>query len=431
MPWQRLVADVGLEVDERGRPYYREVRVTVPRQSGKTTELAAVMGQRALGWHGPQRIAYTAQDRNNAREKWEEHVGLLDRSALRSLYKVRRANGQERFEFLNGSQWGITAAGETSGHGMTLDLGVIDEAFAQHDERLIQAFRPAMVTRPAAQLWIVSTAGTDESTFLRERVDDGRARVEAGEQSGVAYFEWSAADDDDAFDPATWWRCMPALGHTVEVDTVKADAEAIPADEFARAYLNRWVAGGTPAVDLSSWANCAKPDADAGAGPYVFALDVTPARSAGSIACASPAAGGKGTHVEVVEHRAGVAWMGERVVELQRRWRPAAWLLDPASPAGSLMLDLAAAGIAVDPVDARRYAAACGQLYDAVVEGKLEHRGQPALDAAVAGARRRTLGDAWAWARRGNADVSPLVAVTLASYGLTAVGGQRGKAQIL
>ena len=148
MPWQRLVADVSGEVDERGRPYYREVRVTVPRQSGKTTALAAVMGQRSLGWGEPQRIAYTAQDRNNAREKWEEHVTLLDRSPLRGLYQVRRANGQERISWANGSHWGITAAGETSGHGMTLDVGVVDEAFAQRDERLSQAFRPAMMTPP-------------------------------------------------------------------------------------------------------------------------------------------------------------------------------------------------------------------------------------------------------------------------------------------
>ena len=430
MPWQSQSVDVAGEVDESGRPYYREVRITVPRQMGKTAELCAVMGQRALGWGGPQRIAYTAQDRNNAREKWEEHVGILDRSPLRGLYQIRRANGQERIDWTNGSRWGITAAGETSGHGMTLDLGVIDEAFAQRDERLVQAFRPAMVTRPNAQLWIVSTAGTDESTFLRERVDDGRARVEAGERSGVCYFEWSAPDDADLYDPVTWWGCMPALGYTIDVDTVAADAAAMPADEFARAYLNRWVAGGVPAVDLSEWAACAAPDADAGTGPFAFALDVTPARSAGSIACASLVGAGR-VHVEVVEHRPGVAWMPERVAELNRRWRPLSWTLDPASPAGSLLLDLAAAGIPVDAVDGRRYGQAWGAFYDLIVNANLEHRGQPALDAAVAGARRRALGDAWAWARRGGSDVSPLVAVTLAAYGLQLAGGGKGKAQIL
>jgi hypothetical protein len=40
------------------------------------------------------------------------------------------------------------------------------------------------------------------------------------------------------------------------------------------------------------------------------------------------------------------------------------------------------------------------------------------LNAALAGARRRDLGDSWAWARKGlSVDISPLVAVTLAGWG--------------
>ncbi len=137
------------------------------------------------------------------------------------------------------SSVGITASGESSGHGQTLDLGVIDEAFAQKDERLVQAFRPAMMTRPSAQLWIVSTMGHEDSLFFHDRVDDGRARVEAGERSGVAFFEWSAHDDDDPDEASTWWSCMPALGYTVNEATIRADHDGMPPDEFARAYLNR------------------------------------------------------------------------------------------------------------------------------------------------------------------------------------------------
>jgi hypothetical protein len=40
---------------------------------------------------------------------------------------------------------------------------------------------------------------------------------------------------------------------------------------------------------------------------------------------------------------------------------------------------------------------------------------------ALAGAQKRPLGDAWAWARRGaGVDISPLVAATLAKWGLGA-----------
>jgi hypothetical protein len=53
-----------------------------------------------------------------------------------------------------------------------------------------------------------------------------------------------------------------------------------------------------------------------------------------------------------------------------------------------------------------------------VAERTLRYVPRPALDAAVAGARQRTLGDAWAWSRRAvSVDISPLVAVTLAAWG--------------
>ena len=178
----------------------------------------------------------------------QEQVDQLDRSPLRRLYSVRRSNGSERIRWRTGSHHGITAGGETSGHGFTLDLAVIDEAWAQVDDRLVQSFRPAMVTRADAQLWIVSTAGTDDSVFLRERVDDGRARVEAGEAIDVAYFEWSAPDDADDDDPATWQAAMPALGVLIDLDTIASDRAAMDRAEFARAYLNRWTAGGRARV---------------------------------------------------------------------------------------------------------------------------------------------------------------------------------------
>ena len=64
MPWQQHVADVALEIDpETGRLAYRELVLTVPRQSGKTTLILALAVHRAIGFGQPQRITYTAQTR--------------------------------------------------------------------------------------------------------------------------------------------------------------------------------------------------------------------------------------------------------------------------------------------------------------------------------------------------------------------------------
>ncbi len=424
MPWQSMIADVAGELDPTtGIPAYREVRVTVPRQSGKTTLILVVQVDRCIAWGNGQHCLYAAQDRNNSRAKWEEQGDMLKTTPLRKAFTVRRQTGLERMVWpATASTIAITASGETSGHGQTLDLGVIDEAWAQRDERLAQAYRPAMMTRPFAQVWILSTMGTEESLFLHDRVDDGRARVEAGERSGVAYFEWSAGDDDDPDDPATWWGCMPALGYTVTQEVVQADHDVMDPDEFARAYLNRRTGGGRPVIDTPKW-GAATDHHSQPTGLPCFAIDVTPDRAWASIGLAAWRPDRR-IHVEVIDHRPGTDWVPSRMAALYAKWRPWPVVVDPAGPAGSLLVDLAALNVATETIGGREYAMACGHFYDAATTDPptIAHRDQPILNSAVAAGRKRVLGDSWAWARRIGGDISPLVAVTLARYGLVKGG---------
>jgi hypothetical protein len=176
-----------------------------------------------------------------------------------------------------------------------------------------------------------------------------------------------------------------------------------------------------------AWAKCGDPASQAGRS-VTLAFDVTPERSYASIGVASRSLTGR-VHVEVVDRRPGTEWVVPRMVELQSRWHPWSILFDPASPAGSLRLDLAAAGVMATGVETRTYAQACGAFYDDVVTGRIAHLHQPVLDAAAAAGRKRNTGDAWCWARRSGGDVSPLVAVTLARWALAATG--EGDAQIL
>lgn len=423
MPWQRHVADIALEVDPAtGLLVYREVGLTVPRQSGKTTLLLAAMVHRAVGFGERQRILYTAQTRGAARTKWEdEHVAALESSTFRKLFTVRRQLGQEAIRWKNGSKHGISSNTEKAAHGETLDMGVIDEAFAQEDDRLEQAFKPAMITRPQPQLWFNSTAGTSKSVYLKSKVEAGRARCEAGLTDSACYFEWSAPPDATPGDPETWLACMPALGHTVTEDAVRAEFESMKLTEFRRAFLNQWPDDAPEewlVIPEPSWRGLADPESQI-VGPLAICADMTPDRSAGAIAVAGRREDGL-LHVEVIDARPGTSWMTDRLIELSERWEPCALVVDAAGPAGSLIAALEAAGIEVVKPSGREVGQACGQLYDAVMadEPKLRHLGQAELSVALAGARKRPLGDAWAWARKSvNVDLSPLVAATLAIWG--------------
>lgn len=237
LPWQAAVVDTALE-HEAGRFTYRDVVVTVPRQSGKTTLIVAVMVWRMLAAPG-QRVAYMAQTRLAARGKlFDTWWPMLRRSPLASLFTLTRATGAESLRAANGSILSILSADEAAGHGETLDLAVLDEAWAL-DAAAEQAVRPAMVTRRNAQLWLLSTAGTARSVFWRQKVDAGRTASSSG-LDGMAFFEWSAAAEADPGDPEVWRGCMPALGLTVDEATMQADLASMPPGEFRRAYLNQW-----------------------------------------------------------------------------------------------------------------------------------------------------------------------------------------------
>jgi hypothetical protein len=418
MPWQRHVADVALEVNASDQLVYREVVLTVPRQSGKTTLLLSTMVQRALGFGVAQRVTYTAQTRNDARLKLvDEHLPLLDGSPFKGRYTPRLANGGEAIKWHNGSMQGLTATTKKSGHGATLDLGVIDEAFAQPDARLEQSMKPAMVTRPSPQLWVVSTAGDEDSVYLWDKVRAGRQRCEQHKQSRVAYFEWSAGPEiEDPLDPATWPLFMPALGHTIGIEAVKADLETMDRDEFLRAYCNRWVRKDGTQEALPGWADCADANAQV-RGPVGFAVDVSPDQlSAAIVACGRGLDGAY--HVEVVKHDLGTRWVVDDLVTLRGTHEHVGIGIVPSAPAGALLPDLAAAGIPVVEVSTGDVARACGKLYDAVKNRGVTHLAQPPLDVAVDGAVRRKYGDGgWLWSRAtSSTDISPLCAATVALW---------------
>jgi hypothetical protein len=410
MPWQRQVADVGLELLPDGRPAYRAVRFTVPRQSGKTTLILSWEVQRALGWAqllGPQRIAYSAQTGKDAREKLlEDQVPLLwPRRKLFGVDRTIRTNGSEAVVWRNGSRLILLASGTDSGHGKTIDLGVKDELFNDVDNRRDQALNPAMATRPHAQVLTASTMGTAESLALNMEVESGRAAVEAGKTSGVCYFEWSASPDDDPGDPATWWRCMPALGRTITLEVVEHAYETLQIDEFKRAYLNIPTMTVEQVIPHAAWqAVC---DESVEATGALFSFDVNPERSAGGIVAIGP-----GPIVEVVDYHPGTAWCGARIEELYGRYN-APFVVDPSGPAGSLLPDIRARGVEIIEIAPGDVPRAAGAFYDRVVDGDIRIRKNRDLDLAVQAAAQRSAGEQWAWGRKSSKGcIALLVAAT-------------------
>jgi phage terminase large subunit-like protein len=427
MPWQRRVLDVALEYDEAdGRFFYREVRLTVPRQSGKTVLLLMLMVHRCLAMGGNRRVAMTMQDGQSAKKKmFNDFLPLLLGSELREFFTTRRSNGDEAFNWNNGSMWFPLSTSETAGHGLTLDLGVIDEAF-DNDGRSEQAMTPAMMTKRDAQLWVVSTMGTTEDEWFNAKVAGGRSAVERGRTEGVCYLEWSAEPGADPGSEDTWRACMPALGHTVDVATIRAIYESMPLAEFMRAFLNipvnRQASAPWRVVAEHQWSARESREWDiADDSPVFLGVDTKRDRSVTSLVIAGLNEVGL-PQVEFVDGRGGTAWVVDRVVGISRRFptfRGA--VIDSGSAAATFIEPLRAAGVEVVDINGGTHADYAQRFFDAVVDGGIVHRGQLTLTGAVADAVKRNFGDRWLWNRRAEgSDISALVSATLAFGALTA-----------
>jgi hypothetical protein len=406
MPWQKYVADVGCEIDpDTGHPAYREVFVTIPRQSGKTTLFLSWQIDRCLNWSRPQRSVFTAQTGKDARDKWiDELFPLIRQSKLAPLVRqINQGMGNESITWKTGSGIRLASTSATSGHSKTLDQAVLDEIWHDVDDRREQGLRPAMITRPDAQLLVCSTAGTQASTVYNRKVEIGKASVLSDPGHGVAYFEWSAPADWDPADESSWWKFMPALGHTIGPEAIRAEREAMPPAEFKRAYGNVPTAGVASIIPMEVWSQVCDPDARPD-GRLRFGLDVAEDRASASIAAYS------GGVVELVDHRQGLDWCVARANELTRT-HGGTVAIDSGGPAGSFadLLD------SCEEMKAGDVVRACAAMYDSIIDGSVTFRSDPAFDAAVDGAAKRTVGDRWVWSRKASmADVTPLMAATLA-----------------
>jgi hypothetical protein len=412
-PFQSLILDGGLGERADGQWSAFEVAEFMPRQNGK----GSVIEGRQLGglFLFPEKlIIYSAHEFKTAQEMFRRILSLVEgRDWLsRKVLRVRTSHGEEGIELRDGTRLRFVARSGGSGRGFTCDCLILDEVMILGAQSMA-ALLPTLSARPNPQIWYAGSAGLEGSEQQR-RI---RARGLTGTDPNLAYYEWSVPDDtDDLDDRAGWAQANPALGIRLTEEFIGRERAAMPELEFARERLGIWSDARREAViDPVLWDRLADPDSVA-LDPVKFAFDVTPDRSMAAIASAGRRKDGR-LHGEIVDYRPGTSWVIPRMRELDEKWQPDDTLLDPAGPAGSLLPDLERAGIKFTAVTSREMAQACGLVYDLATQDGLRHMGQSMLDTALLGAKKRPLGDAWAWARKGTADICPLYAFTLAVLG--------------
>lgn len=436
-PWQQRILRIGMGEKPDGSWSAPEVAVNVPRQNGKGAVIEArVLWGLFIG--GEKEILISAHEfktTHNTMKRIERLIrGCPD--LHKRVMAYHKTVGREGVELHDGRALKYIARSRGSGRGFTADCVIFDECMILGDDAM-SALAPTTDAVENSQMWFLGSAGIGAPSQQFGRL---RARATAALESGtldpvLAYFEWSISphlaecvhgctEHDDIDSVASLLKANPAVGYRLQVE--KSMHRRLTMGDFLYSR-ERLGVGEYPSDTASTWqvigeeiwralaASESQPS-----DPVAFAIDMTPERSHAAIGVAGEWRGG--THTEVVDHRPGTGWILDRAAELHEKWQPRCWVVDGGGPAASLIADLEERlGVKVVQPKAREVAASCGQFYDAVTEQKLSHLDQAPLASALAGAQKRPLGDAWAWARRGvGVDISPLVAVTLAKWGLAA-----------
>lgn len=440
-PWQEWCVVHAMELLPDGRPRFRVVHVQVARQNGKT-ELPVIL---SLYWQTVERVPLilgTSTKIDYAKESWMKAVRLAERApGLRGLVPAKRrewcrqANGEQE-SVLCDSRYKIAAANEEGGRSLTIHRLILDELRQHHDYSAWDAAVPAMNAVPDAQVWCLSNAGTDRSVVLNDERDAALRFIESGEGDyRTGWFEWSAPEGASPLDLDALAQANPNLGYRIDPDGLLSEArKAVEkggeklAGFRTESMCQRVPRTDPPPIPVDAWDECADPDGAIVAG-LVLCVDVALDRRHSSIGAAGLRGDGC-AQVEVVEYDSGTEWVLERLAGRLERNAVKAVVFDPGGPVGSLKPDLVELcgrlRVPLVEMTARDQAHACGALHDDVVGDPpaVRHLADPVLTGAVVGAAKRDLADAWAFSRRKSGpDISPLVAVTGALWGVRGLPG--------
>ena len=252
MEWQRTAGKYMTAVKpDKVTWLFRRYATIVARQNGKT-EL--IKPRVLLGLKKGRKMLHVAQDRSRPRKStFVPLVEFFAKQRNRDAYdirKIREANGQEEIIGFNKASYTISAPTSGGARGDSFDDIFVDEVREFEDFTVDGIIRPTITARKNAQVGYFSNAGHAGSVVL----NDLRAHLDT---PSLAYLEWSAAPDLDRMDERGWAQANPALGTTIDIDTLRDFAATMDAAQFETEHLCRWVTSIRPTlVGDGKWEKC-------------------------------------------------------------------------------------------------------------------------------------------------------------------------------
>jgi hypothetical protein len=390
----------------------RQVCVSAPRQNGKS-EIIVARALAGILLFDEQTIIVSAHQQDTAREVFSRILDLIDAypALEKRVESVMRAVNREYIRFTSGQSIRFKARSTGGGRGFSCDCLLLDEAQILGAPAW-SAILPTMSARENPQAWLLGTPPTEnDDSEVFERL---RSIGLDGKEPRVAYLEWSADPEAPIDDPETWASANPAYGARISYEAIATELASMSEEQFRLERLGIWpeVSRHIPVINPADWRALQSAGPDGAAAPLALGVDMS---HGAQISIAGAWLVGDAVHLEEV-------WAGNDVAAAMQ-WLVAAAgrrtevVIDNFSPAKQMVPELQALRVKVKVSNAGDMVKGCLMFETRANAGSLSHSGQPQLASAVAGARKRPIGDAggWGWDRRdATVSIHPLVASTLA-----------------
>lgn len=454
--WQKNYFRDTLGVRPNGKWSAPDVGLVVSRQNGKS-ELAAARVIIGLFVLKEPLILYSAHRSDTATQIFKRVQDIIaDSPELLKQTRHTRRNGQVIVGRQTNGQESITVFDpetrkdistvqfrtrvKNAGRGFTADCLILDEAM-DLDSGFIGDVYPTLSARPNAQAIMMGSAGTKDS----EAFGADRTRALSADPGLITWLEWSAElcsdrceDDcdehDEPFSAATYAKTNPAYGIRISHESVEKDRRKLTRDEFVieRLSIGDWPIENNEfsIIGKEAWERQLDERGERPVGTVVFAvstsldLEYSSITVAGFMDLERKNIKVQVTESDFVDYRPGTKWVVPRLIELWKRWKPYAIVIDAHGQAGDFIKELEDAGVTVVSPRAVEYAQSCAIVVEGI-EGKkgqepwLFHSGQAEITTAVANVDKRRLSGLWAWAKMNESiDIIALESATLAVWGL-------------
>lgn len=429
-PWQQWYMQHALGESANGKWAAFECGLVVPRQNGKGGILEA-RELTGLFLLREELIIHSAHEFSTSLEAFRRLLFLIESTPEldRQVMRVSKSHGDEGIEVRGGHRIRFRTRTAGGGRGFTADCVILDEAMII-TEAMQGAILPTLSSIDNPQVWYTGSAVNEDVHRDGKVFAKVRARGLSDKPGRLFFAEWAADETKYNADPTGYGmsneaaaEANPSVGIRITTDFLAAERDTLTPTNYMveRLGIGKWPDisdDGSAIVSRESYRRCGAPDAQV-TGALTFGLDVAPGFKSASISVAGKAAGSDKWHFEVIESGPGSAWLVPRVLELQKSNQGSQFVYDPRSPIISMVGDMERSFIPLIAVTAQQFTAACGSIIDAIERLLCQYPDpQPEVDAAIRAAGIRNVGDTWVFSRRNSeADISPLVSVTLALWG--------------